>query len=171
MIIKDALDYIQPTKYLVKSTDYNNKYPIPVLTAGKTFILGYSNETEGIYPSSKSPVLLFDDFTGDIKYVDFDFKIKSSAAKIIIPKNSSQNIKYYFYLLKHRKIISTEHQRLWISKVSNLSIQEVNSSVQASIVSVLDNINESINLKNKQLAHLDELIKSRFIRKEVFKYA
>ena len=43
------LDYLHPTKYLVSSTKYNDAYPTPVLTAGKTFILGYTDETDGVF--------------------------------------------------------------------------------------------------------------------------
>ena len=44
----ELLPYEQPTPYIVKSTDYNAAYKIPVLTAGKSFILGYTNESEGV---------------------------------------------------------------------------------------------------------------------------
>ena len=81
--LEDYAIYEQPTKYLVKSKDYSNEYDIPVLTAGKTFILGYTNEKEGIYKASLTPVIIFDDFTTANKWVDFDFKAKSSAMKII----------------------------------------------------------------------------------------
>ena len=66
---------------------YKEEYNIPVLTAGKTFILGYTNEEKGIYEASKNSVIIFDDFTTDNKWVDFDFKVKSSAMKIISSKN------------------------------------------------------------------------------------
>ena len=36
------LEYEQPTKYLVKDSEYSDNNDIPVLTAGKTFILGYT---------------------------------------------------------------------------------------------------------------------------------
>ena len=75
------LEYEQPTPYIVESTDYKNDYSIPVLTAGKSFIIGYTNETSGI--KTDLPVIIFDDFTTDSKYVDFPFKVKSSAMKIL----------------------------------------------------------------------------------------
>ena len=34
----ELLDYEQPGKYIVKSTEYDDKYPTPVLTAGQSFI-------------------------------------------------------------------------------------------------------------------------------------
>lgn len=76
--IGDITNYEQPSKYIVKSTDYNDNFTTPVLTAGQTFILGYTNETTGIFQASKSnPVIIFDDFTGAFKWVDFPFKVKS----------------------------------------------------------------------------------------------
>jgi len=88
--LEEVLDYEQPTKYIVKSVDYNDSYKTPVLTAGKTFILGYTNENDGIFPEKKLPVIIFDDFTTAIKFVDFPFKIKSSAMKILHAKNIEQ---------------------------------------------------------------------------------
>jgi len=48
--LEDILDYEQPTKYVVRSVDYSDDYETPVLTAGKTFILGRTNENDGISP-------------------------------------------------------------------------------------------------------------------------
>ncbi|MDE5834133.1 MAG: hypothetical protein K2H26_01275, partial [Ruminococcus sp.] len=42
--IGDVVNYEQPTKYIVESTDYSNDFDIPVLTAGQSFILGYTDE-------------------------------------------------------------------------------------------------------------------------------
>ena len=73
--IKDVLDYEQPTKYLVSDTEYSNdKTLVPVLTANKAFILGYTDETHGIY--TKGKCIILDDFTLDCKFVDFPFKVK-----------------------------------------------------------------------------------------------
>ena len=83
--LKDYLEYEQPTKYIVESENYSNNYKIPVLTAGKSFILGYTNDEKNIFPESELPVIIFDDFTTDCQYVDFPFKIKSSAMKILHP--------------------------------------------------------------------------------------
>ena len=75
--IGDIAGYEQPSKYLVKSTDYNDAFKTPVLTAGQTFVLGYTSETDGIYHASpENPVIIFDDFTGAFKWVDFPFKAK-----------------------------------------------------------------------------------------------
>ena len=77
----DLLEYEQPTAYIVESTDYSDSYSVPVLTAGKSFILGYTNEMEGVF--DKTPVIIFDDFTTATQYVNFPFKVKSSAMKIL----------------------------------------------------------------------------------------
>ncbi|MBL0026909.1 MAG: hypothetical protein IPO98_18815 [Saprospiraceae bacterium] len=94
----DVLNYEQPTKYIVSSDLYDDNFTTPVLTAGKTFILGYTDETDGIY--SNLPVIIFDDFTTVSKYVDFEFKVKSSAMKILRAKEEIADIRYLFYLLQ-----------------------------------------------------------------------
>ena len=96
--LKDVLEYEQPTPYIVESTDYKNDYSIPVLTAGKSFIIGYTNETSGI--KTDLPVIIFDDFTTDSKYVDFPFKVKSSAIKILTANEKLINTKYAFYAMQ-----------------------------------------------------------------------
>ena len=93
----EVLEYEQPTKYLVSSTDYKDEYTIPVLTAGKSFVLGNTNEKNGIFPKEKLPVIIFDDFTTAIKFVDFPFKVKSSAMKILHAKKNEADIRFLFY--------------------------------------------------------------------------
>ena len=83
-MIGDVLSYEQPQSYLVEDTEYTNE-GTPVLTANKAFVLGYTSEIEGIY--DKGDCIIFDDFTLDCKYVDFSFKVKSSAIKILTAKN------------------------------------------------------------------------------------
>src|ERR1017187_2021084 len=95
---EDLLDYIQPSKYIVKSTEYKDTYKTPVLTAGKSFIKGYTNEESGIFDAL--PVIIFDDFTTATKFVNFPFKVKSSAMKILSPKNPSVNIKFAYYYMQ-----------------------------------------------------------------------
>ncbi|WP_348518530.1 hypothetical protein [Campylobacter sp. CCS1377] len=92
--LKNILDYEQPKKYIVSNTNYSDNFAIPVLTAGKTFILGYTDENFGIF--NNPPVIIFDDFTTAIQFVDFNFKVKSDALKILkIKDNTKTNIKFY----------------------------------------------------------------------------
>ncbi|MEI6866581.1 restriction endonuclease subunit S [Flavicella sp.] len=116
----DCLDYLQPTPYLVSSTDYKDEYATPVLTAGKTFILGYSNEKEGIF-TDKLPVIIFDDFTTASKFVDFPFKAKSSAMKMLLVKEDN-NIKFLFETIQNLNFEVSTHKRHWISVFSKLDI-------------------------------------------------
>ena len=137
----EVAGYEQPTKYLVKSNNYNDVYPTPVLTAGKTFILGYTDEIEGVYKASVSPVIIFDDFTTANKWVDFDFKAKSSAMKMITSKNENEALlKYIYYWLNTlpNELIEGDHKRQWISNYANKKIPVPPLSVQQEIVRILD---------------------------------
>lgn len=107
----EILEYEQPNEYIVKSIDYNDSYKTPVLTAGKTFILGYTNETDGIFPKNKLPVIIFDDFTTATKLVDFHFKVKSSAMKILHASESRANVKFVFYAMQKIKFSINKHKR------------------------------------------------------------
>ncbi|WP_273899233.1 restriction endonuclease subunit S [Helicobacter pylori] len=146
----DILSYEQPTKFLVATTQYLQKGFTPILTAGKTFILGYTNDKHGIY--TNIPVIIFDDFTTDSKMVNFPFKVKSSAIKILSLRDNNQADLKYIYekltLLKHQV---TDHKRYWIDEFSNFEIllPPLNEQIAiANILSVLDN--EIISLKNKK---------------------
>ena len=113
--ISDLVNYVQPTQYIVESTDYDDTYPTPVLTPGKSFILGYTNETDGIFVV-KDKVIIFDDFTTASRLVDFDFKVKSSAMKILVVKNENIiDTNYFYYLLQHINYVPYTHKRHWIS--------------------------------------------------------
>ena len=141
--LNNLVDYIQPTKYIVKNTKYSDDYDIPVLTPGQTFILGYTNENEGIYNANKNnPIILFDDFTTAFRWIDFKFKVKSSAVKILIPKSDNINFRYVFYAMQTIKFDNTQHNRQWISKYSLLKIPVPPIEVQNEIVRILDNFTE-----------------------------
>ena len=117
--LEDITNYEQPTAYIVDSTDYDNNYSIPVLTAGKSFIIGYTNETEGIY--SNLPCIIFDDFTTDSKLVNFPFKVKSSAMKILQVRTGLE-IEYVSMFMSVTRLIGDTHKRYWISEYSKLEI-------------------------------------------------
>lgn len=138
--IGELVDYEQPGNYIVSSTKYSDEYNIPVLTAGQTFILGYINETDGVYKSSKdNPVIIFDDFTAAFKWVDFEFKVKSSAIKILTVNNTLTTIRYIYHVMGFLKISSDEHKRLWIGTYSNIKVPVPPLEVQREIVRILDN--------------------------------
>ena len=99
--------------------DYSeNSKLIPVLTANKTFILGHTDERSGVY--DKSDCIIFDDFTMDMKYVDFSFKVKSSAIKILTPKPGI-NLRYMFEYLSFLNLSANEHKRHYISEVEDIT--------------------------------------------------
>ena len=146
--LEDIVDYEQPTAYIVNSTSYNDSYPIPVLTAGKSFIIGYINEVKGIY--SKLPCIIFDDFTTDSKFVDFSFKVKSSAMKILQVRKDVE-IEYVAMFMNITRLIGDTHKRYWISEYSKLTIPIPPKAEQRRIVDTvhtafakLDTIMESL---------------------------
>lgn len=144
----EIFNYIQPTAYLVKTTDYDDSYKTPVLTAGKTFILGYTNETEGVF--TKVPVVIFDDFTTATKYVDFPFKVKSSAMKILTIKDGL-SIVFAYEAMQLIKFTVGGHERHWISKYSCLTIDIPDIEEQAAIAEVLSAADREINLLRQDI--------------------
>ena len=113
--VGDVLSYEQPQPYIVEDTEYTAG-GTPVLTANKAFVLGYTSETDGIY--DKGDCIIFDDFTLDCKYVDFPFKVKSSAIKILTAKNK-ELLRYTFEFLKYLDLSTDEHKRHYIAETQN----------------------------------------------------
>ena len=138
----DLLQYEQPNKFIVSNTDYDTN-GTPVLTPGKSFILGYTHDTKGIYDNL--PVILFDDFLTVNRYVDFKFKIKSSAIKLLTLKNKENNLKVISELMKMISFKVSDHQRHWISQYSKLKIKLPTVNEQKIIANYLSNVDNLIN--------------------------
>lgn len=118
---KDVLEYEQPSKYLTRDIHEKSELNlIPVLTANKAFILGYSSEANNIH-ETKQPIIIFDDFTTACKYVDFNFKVKSSAIKILYT-SQCDNAKFLYEKLNSIKINTDDHKRRWISEFQEMAI-------------------------------------------------
>lgn len=116
----ELLPFEQPTAYIVKSTDYSDAYATPVLTAGKSFILGKTNETDGVF--DQLPVIIFDDFTTATQFVNFRFKVKSSAMKILQINTDLVIPKYIFYRLQIIQFDHSTHKRYWIQSYSKIKV-------------------------------------------------
>ncbi len=153
-ILGDLVDYEQPTKYLVESTEYNESFKTPVLTAGKTFILGYTDETNGIFENNL-PVIIFDDFTTATQFVDFPFKAKSSAMKILLPK-VGVNIKFIYEAIQVIKYEIGGHERHWISKYSKIPILLPSYVEQTKIANFLFSLDEKINQCKSQIEKTEQ---------------
>lgn len=129
--LENIVEYEQPTAYIVSSTDYDDSYPTPVLTAGKSFVIGHTNENDDIY--TNLPCIIFDDFTTDSKLVDFPFKVKSSAMKILQVKREI-HIEYVAMFMSITRLISDTHKRYWISEYSKIKIPMPPKDEQCRIV-------------------------------------
>lgn len=145
--LEDVLDYERPDKYIVSDTNYQNE-GTPVLTANKSFILGYTNEDFGIY--KKLPAIIFDDFTVDNKFVDFPFKVKSSAIKILKPKKKD-DLRFVYELISQIDFNATEHKRYYISEYQKLKLPFPSIKEQQKIASCLASLDEVIAAHNQKL--------------------
>lgn len=150
--LSDILNYEQPTPYIVEDDTYK-KEGTPVLTANKGFILGYTDESLGIY--NKLPVIIFDDFTTDKKYVDFPFKIKSSAIKLLTLKDEERdNLRFIFECMNNIVFEEKEHKRYYISEYQHINIY-VPSSLQEQ-----NQIADTLLSVDKQISEYDKKIKA-----------
>lgn len=162
VILGELLEYEQPTKYLVASAEYE-KTGTPVLTAGKTFVLGYTAETIGIY--NTVPVIIFDDFTTDSKYVTMPFKAKSSAMKMLQLRDSRYSLRLIFELMQIIQFPLYDHQRYWISEYSKLQVYiPTNFEEQQAIATILSYMDKEIaDLESRRDKY--KLIKSGMMQK------
>jgi type I restriction enzyme S subunit len=148
--LESILKYQQPTPFIVSSSEYTDTGKTPVLTAGKTFILGYTSEKEGIY--TEPPVIIFDDFTTAVKYVDFNFKVKSSAMKILSVRNNKDHCLGFIF---HRMVLLDfhpgEHKRHWISEYSKIELDIPDIVEQESIYKVINEMDKEIRALRSRL--------------------
>ena len=145
--IKELLNYEQPNKYLVTNTDYSSDPSLtPVLTANKAFVLGYTDEVFGVY--NKKECIIFDDFTMDMKLVNFPFKVKSSAIKILTAK-PNVNLKFIFEYLSFLDLSSNEHKRHYISEIESMEITLPDCQEQNKISNILSCIKEKIKIETE----------------------
>ena len=142
------LQYEQPSKYLVTSTEYSDSYATPVLTANKAFILGYTDEEFGIY--SKGECVIFDDFTMDVKFVNFPFKVKSSAIKILTA-NSGNDLYFVYEYLQNLGLVSEEHKRHYISEIEPMIVACPTFEEQQNISKLLRSFDNKIECANREL--------------------
>lgn len=161
----EIFNYEQPTKYIVKSTEYDDTFNTPVLTAGKSLLLGYTDEITGIKNATvENPVVIFDDFTTGSHYVDFPFKIKSSAMKLLSLNDNSDNFYFMFNTLKNIKYVPQSHERHWISKFSSFEIYKPSQEEQQKIGSFFKQLDDTIALHQRKLDLLKEQ-KKGFLQK------
>ena len=146
--IGNMLQYEQPSKYLVASTEYSDSYATPVLTANKAFILGYTDEEFGIY--SKGECVIFDDFTMDVKFVNFPFKVKSSAIKILT-SNSGNDLYFVYEYLQNLGLVSEEHKRHYISEIEPMMLACPTFEEQQNISNLLRSFDRKIEYANREL--------------------
>lgn len=173
----ELLPFEQPTAYIVKSTDYSDAYATPVLTAGKSFILGKTNETDGIF--DQLPVIIFDDFTTATQFVNFRFKVKSSAMKILHINTDLVIPKYIFYRLQIIQFDHSTHKRYWIQSYSKIKVSIPSLDEQSRIVSRIDELFseldkavDTLNTTKEQLAvYRQAVLKDAFsnIPREMYK--
>ena len=164
----DIFKYEQPQAYIVESTEYDDKNDIPVLTAGQSFILGYTDEHFGIKEANEeNPVIIFDDFTTSSHYVDFPFKIKSSAMKLLALNNPKDDIHCAFNVLQNIGYVPVSHERHWISTFAKFNVLlPKSSSEQKQIGLYFRNLDHLITLHQREQI-TDNIIKNS-LKKRIF---
>ena len=154
---EDLLNYEQPTNYIVNSTEYDDSYETPVLTAGKSFIKGYTNEKDGVF--NNLPTIIFDDFTTASQFVNFKFKVKSSAMKILVPTSDLINTKFVYYAMQVNKVRSDTHKRYWISIYSKKEIFIPSVNEQSAIVAKIEEFFSDLDKGEEDLKKAQEQLK------------
>ena len=152
----DIFKYEQPQAYIVESTEYDDRFQIPVLTAGQSFVLGYTDEDFGIKNANhRNPVVIFDDFTTSSHYVDFPFKVKSSAMKLLSLVNGKDDIHCAYNVLQNIGYEPVSHERHWISTFAKFNVyMPKNSTEQKCIGNYFANLDNLITLHQRKCVFL-----------------
>ena len=147
----EVLSYIQPTPYIVESTVYDPA-GTPVLTAGKTFVLGYTDEADGIF--TNLPTIIFDDFTTESRYINFPFKVKSSAIKMLTLKDDNNDLYFLYSLMSTIDFTVSAHKRYWISEFQNLIVSIPSLPEQQKIASCLSSLDTLLEKQQERITLL-----------------
>ena len=150
--LSNILDYERPDNFIVETETYGEE-GIPVLTANKSFILGYTRESTGIYVNL--PVIIFDDFTTDKKYVDFPFKVKSSAIKILHTKHTDI-LRFIYELMNQITFEAKEHKRYYISTYQRIQVPLPKEEEQQKIADCLSSLDDLIEATAQKVETLKE---------------
>jgi type I restriction enzyme M protein len=154
MPLSALLSYEQPGRYLVTTTRQLESGPTPVLTAGKTFILGYTNDTHGICRTH--PLIIFDDFTTATQFVDFDFKAKSSAMKLLRARPGVADVRFMFERMQLIEFVVGDHKRHWISQYSKIEVTVPELAEQTAIAQALSQFDDlTVALESRRAKLLD----------------
>ncbi|WNM14560.1 hypothetical protein [Mesomycoplasma ovipneumoniae] len=155
--LADALKHEQSWKYIESSTKYFN-HGIPVLTPGKTFVLGYAKDTKNIKKASEnSPIILFDDFTTQSRFINFDFKVRSSALKLLINKNPKDNLYFHYLILQKIKYTVRHHGRHWLPLFVNFTFFQPGWPEQQKISRLFETLENLVNKLEEKMSLLKNL--------------
>jgi type I restriction enzyme, S subunit len=152
--VRDVLRYERPDAYIVTSSDYSD-VGVPVLTANKSVILGYTTEQTGI--CHDIPAVIFDDFTTDSKYIDYPFKVKSSAIKILRCRRPEDSLAFVYGRMQSLRLAPGEHKRHYISDYQPLELMMPEPEEQAAIAAVLSDMDSEIEALGGRLAKTRDL--------------
>ena len=160
--VGEIFKYEQPQPYIVKCTEYDDINEIPVLTAGQSFILGYTDEEFGIKEvSDENPLIIFDDFTTSSHYVNFPFKVKSSAIKLLTLNTKKDNINCAFNALQGITYVPISHERHWISIFSSFDVLLPKSNDEQELIGgFFKSLDHLITLHQSKLEKLQKIKKS-----------
>ena len=147
---RDLLSYERPDRYIVQDTAYADRGTVPVLTANKSFVLGYTTESFGI--CHDLPAIVFDDFTTASKYADFPFKVKSSAIKLLRAKHDQVNLQFVFDRMQLIRFSLGDHKRYYISEFQELGLEVPETEEQTAIAAVLADMSAEIAVLEATLA-------------------
>ena len=140
--LRNLLAYERPDRYIVKSTEYADDGDVPVLTANKSFILGYTIETFGV--CTNLPAIVFDDFTTDRKFVTVPFKVKSSAIKLLRPRHERTSLRFLFERMQLIRFPVFDHRRYYISDYQNMRLPIPEYDEQLAVIAVFADMDAEI---------------------------
>lgn len=146
--VGDILQYERPDSYIVQCTEYSEYGNVPVLTANKSFVLGYTDESFGI--CTDIPVIVFDDFTTDCKYATSPFKVKSSAIKLLRARQNQAHLKYIFERMRLIHFPLGDHKRYYIADYQNIMLSVPDIAEQQALAAVLTDMDAEITALEKR---------------------
>ena len=131
-----------------------------IFDQGKLYVGGYCNTADGV--ATDYPYIIFGDHTRVIKYIEEPCYIGADGVKLLKVHNDDFIPKYVYYAMRANPVEHQGYSRHF-KLLKETKIRKTEKTMQIAIINELDKINQAISLKESELNHLDDLVKSRFI--------
>lgn len=156
--LKQCLDKFGVNRqHQVKASDIKANGRFPVIDQGKAFIAGFTDEADKVI-STGLPVIVFGDHTRCFKFVDFPFVLGADGTKVLKPKDTLLDAKYFYFACRGLEIPDRGYNRHF-TLLKDMPIRfPADLALQRSIANLLSHVEAQIDYNQRKALLHEELL-------------